>query len=67
VIRSAPRARRGLHPRLEQPVAAFGAMMEQVFEADAANAVEIELDEWGRRSLWQRTKELYSRLMRCRL
>jgi cardiolipin synthase len=45
----------------------FGERMEEVFLADTGNAVEIELEQWQDRSLWQRTKEVVSRLLRYRL
>jgi cardiolipin synthase A/B len=47
--------------------AKFAAELEDVFLADQANAVEIELERWRERSLWQRTKELGSYLIRYRL
>jgi hypothetical protein len=40
--------------------------MDEVFLADTGNAVEIELEQWHDRSLWQRTKEVVSRLLRYR-
>ena len=45
----------------------FARQLEDVFAADLNNAVEIELDEWRKRSLWQRTKELGSYFIRYRL
>jgi hypothetical protein len=41
--------------------------MEDLFMADIENGVEIALDSWRRRSLWQRTKEFWSQLVRYRL
>jgi cardiolipin synthase len=46
---------------------AFAAQLEDVFLADLENAVEIEASRWRQRSLWQRTKELGSYLIRYRL
>ena len=34
--------------------AKFAARMEDVFLADVENGAEITLDQWRRRSLWQR-------------
>jgi len=45
----------------------FAQQLEDVFSADQDNAVEIKLDDWRKRSLWQRTKELGSYLIRYRL
>jgi len=45
----------------------FAQQLEDVFAADQKNAVEIKLDEWRKRSLWQRTKELGSYFIRYRL
>jgi cardiolipin synthase len=47
--------------------AAFAGELEDVFRADLDNAVEIEAEQWRRRSLWQRAKELASYLIRYRL
>ena len=47
--------------------AKFAASMEDVFLADVENGTEITLDQWRRRSLWQRLNELWSRLIRYRL
>src|SRR5688572_2304959 len=47
--------------------AKFAAELEDVFLADQENAVEIELERWRERSLWQRTKELGSYFIRYRL
>ncbi|HUO83089.1 MAG TPA: phospholipase D-like domain-containing protein, partial [Gammaproteobacteria bacterium] len=41
---------------------AFGARMEELFEADVAEAQEITRDEWRERSLWERCKEWIGRL-----
>ena len=45
----------------------FAQQLEDVFTADQDNAVEIKLDDWRNRSLWQRTKELGSDFIRYRL
>lgn len=47
--------------------ARFAQQLEDVFVADQENAVEIKLDDWRKRSLWQRTKELGSYFIRYRL
>jgi cardiolipin synthase A/B len=47
--------------------ARFAAQLEDVFLADLTNAVQIETEQWRRRSLWQRTKELGSYFIRYRL
>jgi cardiolipin synthase A/B len=47
--------------------AAFAAQLEDVFLADEENAVRIEIERWRERSLWQRTKELGSYVIRYRL
>jgi cardiolipin synthase len=47
--------------------ARFAQQLEDVFVADQENAVEIELETWRERSLWQRTKELGSYFIRYRL
>jgi cardiolipin synthase len=47
--------------------AGFAEQLEDVFLADLQNAVQIELERWRQRSLWQRTKELWSQLIRYRL
>ena len=47
--------------------AQFAAQLEDVFLADQENAIEIEAERWGDRSLWQRTKELGSYFIRYRL
>ncbi len=47
--------------------AEFAAELEDVFLADLENSVEIVAEDWKRRSLWQRTKELGSYLIRYRL
>ncbi|HKO88250.1 MAG TPA: phospholipase D-like domain-containing protein [Burkholderiales bacterium] len=31
--------------------------LEQIFERDAADCVEVKLEEWRKRGVWQRTKE----------
>jgi cardiolipin synthase A/B len=45
----------------------FAAQLEDVFLADLGNAVPIEHETWRKRSLWQRTKQLGSYLIRYRL
>ena len=45
----------------------FAQQLEDIFTADQDNAVEIKLDDWRDRSLWQRTKELGSYFIRYRL
>ncbi len=45
----------------------FAAQLEDVFVADLENAVQINRERWGRRSLWQRAKELGSYFIRYRL
>jgi cardiolipin synthase A/B len=45
----------------------FAQQLEDVFAADQGNAVEIKLEEWRKRSLWQRAKELGSYFIRYRL
>jgi cardiolipin synthase len=47
--------------------AKFAAELEDVFLTDQGNAVEIALETWRDRSLWQRTKELGSYFIRYRL
>jgi cardiolipin synthase len=47
--------------------AKFASQLEDVFLADLANAVPIDAEQWRRRSLWQRTKELGSYFIRYRL
>jgi cardiolipin synthase len=47
--------------------AKFAAQLEDVFLADLTNAVQIDAEQWRRRSLWQRTKELGSYFLRYRL
>jgi cardiolipin synthase len=47
--------------------AGFAEQLEDVFLADLQNAVQIELERWRQRSLWQRAKELWSQLIRYRL
>jgi len=47
--------------------ARFASQLEDVFSADLENAKQIELDAWRDRSLWERTKELGSYLIRYRL
>lgn len=47
--------------------AAFAAELEDVFLADLTNAVAIDAERWGDRSLWQRAKELGSYVIRYRL
>ena len=47
--------------------AKFAAELEDVFLADQENAVEIELERWRERSLWERTKQLGSYFIRYRL
>ena len=47
--------------------ATFTAQLEEVFLADQDNAVQIELEHWRERSLWQRAKELGSYFIRFRL
>jgi cardiolipin synthase len=47
--------------------AKFAAELEDVFLADQGHAVEIELERWRERSLWERTKELGSYFIRYRL
>jgi cardiolipin synthase len=46
---------------------AFAAQLEEVFLADLGNAVQIDAERWGDRSLWQRAKELGSYFIRYRL
>jgi cardiolipin synthase len=45
----------------------FAAQLEDVFLADLSNAVQIDAEHWRERSLWQRTKQLGSYLIRYRL
>jgi cardiolipin synthase len=47
--------------------AAFAAQLEEVFLTDLGNAIQIDAERWGDRSLWQRAKELGSYLIRYRL
>jgi cardiolipin synthase len=47
--------------------ARFAAQLEEVFLDDLDNAVQIELERWRERSLWQRAKELGSYFIRFRL
>jgi cardiolipin synthase len=45
----------------------FGRQMEQVFEADLAQAREYTLEDFKRRSLWERTTEWLSTPFRSQL
>ena len=47
--------------------AKFAASMEDLFLADVENGTEIELERWRQRSLWQRSKEFWSQVIRYRL
>jgi cardiolipin synthase len=47
--------------------AAFAAQLEYVFLRDQEHARQIEIEDWGQRSLWQRAKELGSYFIRYRL
>jgi cardiolipin synthase len=40
----------------------FGRQMEALFELDQAQAQAITLQEWERRSLWERMNEQFSSL-----
>jgi cardiolipin synthase len=46
---------------------AFAAQLEEVFLTDLEHAKEIDADEWRKRSLWQRARELGAYLIRYRL
>jgi cardiolipin synthase len=45
----------------------FAAQLEDVFLADLEHAMQIDAQQWRKRSLWQRTKELGSYFIRYRL
>ncbi|MGA7615445.1 MAG: cardiolipin synthase [Thermoanaerobaculia bacterium] len=45
----------------------IAARMEEGFERDLANSMEITLTKWGRRSVWARTKELMAGLLKPQL
>ncbi len=47
--------------------AKFAAQLEDAYLADLENAVQIDAEQWRRRSLWQRAKELASYFVRYRL
>ena len=47
--------------------AKFATQLEDVFLADLDNAVQIDAEQWRRRSMWQRAKELGSYFIRYRL
>ena len=47
--------------------AEFGRELEALFAKDVENSVEIVLEEWSKRSLWQRAKELWATLLEYRL
>ncbi len=47
--------------------ARFAAQLEDVFLADLKNAKPIEAEQWRKRSLWQRAKELGAYFIRYRL
>ena len=40
----------------------FAAEMEKMFDRDLAESDQIQLDKWGKRSLWQKIKETYAHL-----
>ncbi len=40
----------------------FAEQMERLFNEDIAASDEITRDAWSRRSLWDRVKEMFSRL-----
>jgi phosphatidylserine/phosphatidylglycerophosphate/cardiolipin synthase-like enzyme len=41
----------------------FGRRMEDIFERDEQASRPLDLERWSDRSLWQRFKELSSRLL----